>query len=81
MKGLYIIMMEKNESLNDRITRLILGVVFVLTMIYFVTLNNVGTVELILAVIFTILALIMFVTSIIGSCPIYSALKKSTNNT
>lgn len=67
-------MLEKNETLNDRITRLLLGIVFILTMIYFVTLNTIGAIEIGLALIFAVLAIIMLVTGIIGMCPIYSAL-------
>ena len=72
-------MIEKNVNLYERITRLILGVIFVITMLYFVTLKTVGAVDLVLALIFIILALIMFVTALIGTCPIYSVFKLNTN--
>ena len=73
-------MMEKNVGQIDKIVRVILGVVFAVLLIYF-ALQNTGTVDLVLALIFAILALIMFVTAIMGTCPIWSVLKVNTNKT
>ena len=72
-------MLEKNETINDRITRLLLGIVFIVAMIYFVTLSTVGTLEITLALIFALLAIIMLVTGIIGMCPIYSVFRINHN--
>ena len=72
-------MIEKNVNLNERITRLILGFIFIITMLYYVTLKTIGTLDVALAIIFVLLAIIMFVTAIIGTCPIYSALKVNTH--
>ena len=72
-------MMEKNVGQIDRIVRVILGVVFAVLLVYFVTVSGAGTVEYVLALVFGILALIMFVTAAMGTCPIWSVLKLNTN--
>ncbi len=74
-------MMEKNVGQIDRIVRIILAVVFAILLVYFVTLTGAGTVDYVLGLIFAILALIMLVTAIMGTCPIWSVLKVNTNKT
>ena len=70
-------MMEKNVGQIDRNVRIILAVIFAVLMVYFFM--NAGTLDLVLAVIFAILAIIMLVTAVMGTCPIWSALKINTN--
>lgn len=70
-------MMEKNVGQIDRIVRIILAIIFVVLMAYFFM--SAGTVDLILAVIFAVLAIIMVATAVMGTCPIWSALKINTN--
>ena len=70
-------MFENNVGQIDRIVRVILGVIFAMLVYYFFT-NN-GSLDMLLAVIFAILAIIMFVTAIFGTCPIWSLLKINTN--
>ena len=71
-------MFENNVGQVDRVIRVILGVVFAGLVYYFFT-NNTGITDVILYLVFAVLALIMFVTAIFGTCPIWSLLKFSTN--
>ena len=67
-------MFENNVGQIDRIIRVVLGLIFVALVYYFFTTNDV-----MFYVLFAILALIMFVTAIFGTCPIWSLLKINTN--
>lgn len=71
-------MFENNVGQIDRIVRVILGLVFAALVYYFFTSNN-GITDVVLFIIFAILAIIMFVTAIFGTCPIWSVLKINTN--
>ena len=70
-------MYEKNVGQIDRIIRVILGIIFAVLMIYFILAG--ATLDLVLAGIFAILAIIMFVTAFFGTCPLWSVLKINTN--
>ena len=70
-------MYEKNVGQIDKIVRVVLGVIFAILMIWFILAG--ATLDLVLAAIFAILAIIMFVTAIFGTCPIWSVLKINTN--
>ena len=70
-------MFENNVGQIDRIIRVILGVIFAVLMYFFFV--GSGSLDLILAVIMAVLAVIMFVTAIFGTCPIWSLLKINTN--
>ncbi len=65
-------MMEQNVGQIDRIIRVILGLIF--AVLVYVFLNSIAV-----AAIFGLLAIIMFVTAALGTCPIYSVIKFSTN--
>ena len=71
-------MFENNVGQIDRVIRAILGVVFVVLVYYFFTNNN-GVTDVVLYVVFAVLAIIMFVTAIFGTCPIWSILHINTN--
>ncbi len=73
-------MFEKNVGQIDRIVRVILGLVFAALVYYFFTTSS-GIIDVVLYVVFAILAVIMFVTAILGTCPIYNVLKINTNKT
>jgi hypothetical protein len=64
--------MKTNESILDRIIRVILGAV--LLALYFT-----GTVTGGLGVVFIILGAIALITGVVGFCPLYALLKVSTN--
>lgn len=73
-------MYENNVGQIDRIIRVVLGVIFVALVVYFGFLvSTVGTLEIVLAVIFGILAIVMFVTAYFATCPLWSILKINTN--
>jgi len=59
--------MTKNMGSVDRVVRLILGVVLA-------ALVAVGTVTGALAVVLGIIAIVMFVTGLLGVCPLYKLL-------
>jgi NADH:ubiquinone oxidoreductase subunit 6 (subunit J) len=61
--------MKKNVGTWDRIIRIIVGLLFVY-------LGNATTGAL--SVIFYIVAVILLLTGLVGTCPLYSMLKKST---
>jgi hypothetical protein len=65
-------MFEQNVGQFDRIARIILGLIFAVLVYLFYT------DQLLFAVIFGLLSVIMFITAIFGSCPIYSTIKFST---
>lgn len=67
-------MFENNVGQIDRIIRVILGIIFAGLVYFYFTSNDV-----LLYVIFAVLAIIMFVTAIMGTCPIWSVLKINTN--
>lgn len=71
-------MFEDNVGQIDRIVRAVLGVIFVVLVYYFFT-NNSGVTDVVLYVVFGILAIIMFATAIFGTCPIWSVLNINTN--
>ena len=71
-------MFEKNVGSIDKIVRAILGVVFLVLVYYFFTAGSDMT-NVLLWVIFLILAVVMFVTAIFGTCPIWSVLNINTN--
>ena len=73
-------MFENNVGQIDRIIRVVLGVIFAILVYYFFTNNNSIT-DVVLYIIFAVLALIMFVTAIFGTCPIWSLIKVNTNKT
>ena len=70
-------MFEQNVGQIDKIVRAVLGIIF-LVLAYFFFVGN-GSLDLLLAVIMVILAVVMFVTAIFGTCPIWSVLKINTN--
>ena len=72
-------MFEQNVGQIDKIVRVILGIVF-LVLAYFFFVGN-GSLDLVLAIIMVILAVVMFVTAIFGTCPIWSLIKVNTNKT
>lgn len=74
---------EKNVGQTDRIVRIILGLIFAMLVYYFFT-SNTGILDIVLAVVFAILTIIMIVPAFTGACPLYKPFnintKKSKNN-
>ena len=71
--------MELNVGSTDKIVRVILGVVFILLAAWAYIAVADATFQLVAIGIFLLLAVIMFVTSFTGKCPIYAVTGLSTN--
>ena len=70
--------MKVNVGRNDKIVRIILGIIFLLLTGYTLITVSDFVFQAVVGGIFIILALIMFVTSYTGTCPIYLATGLST---
>jgi hypothetical protein len=64
--------MKTNESVLDRIIRVIVGIVFLA--LYFT-----GTVTGTLGIVLIVLGAVLLLTGVVGFCPLYKLLKINTN--
>ena len=64
--------MKKNESVLDRVVRIVLGIVFIGIYLAGVVSGSMG-------IVLVILGAILLVTGIVGFCPLYAILKFRTD--